>query len=487
MKFSLWNFRDWYEKHDIDLSYMITENNVSISMLSTDVDASEGRLGCALVLSGDQLTDCTGFRSALQFGRDRILFPVASSSEVFNLGNEMIEHYTLWENSLLDEILSGETIDSFLQHSQDNFPFPMALLHFNGVIGYHSSDWTVTLHSQVRNAILKTAMQKQSSTQPFFSSFFFGQPYTFLTDLVYVNHTPFGILIAYEAERKLQPGDIPVFHMLAEMIQTIVTFQSNQSVAVHPLASWYTNYVNSEDPVLQESVVPLSDVQWKLSDYYQVIAIEAPENSSTQLPSDLVFYLTDLHHCCAQTSFGLSILIHLGSDFPQTSSDEITRLQSYCPESAARIGLSLPFQNLKQLPCFYQQSIQAVKLAQKKEVPLLTIASCLSENILSSCRSLPETPSLIDPTILKLAEADLNESDQLLKTLYTYLICGKSISQTADILFIHRNTLRHRLNKIKTYLPGDLDDCKYAEKLLLSLALYQKKTFLNTNTSVIQI
>ena len=22
MKFSLWNFRDWYEKHDIDLSYM---------------------------------------------------------------------------------------------------------------------------------------------------------------------------------------------------------------------------------------------------------------------------------------------------------------------------------------------------------------------------------------------------------------------------------------------------------------------------------
>ena len=59
MKFSLWNFRDWYEKHNIDLSYMITENNVSISMLSTDVDASEGRLGCALVLSGDQLTDCT--------------------------------------------------------------------------------------------------------------------------------------------------------------------------------------------------------------------------------------------------------------------------------------------------------------------------------------------------------------------------------------------------------------------------------------------
>ena len=171
----------------------------------------------------------------------------------------------------------------------------------------------------------------------------------------------------------------------------------------------------------------------------------------------------------------------------QTSSDEITRLQSYCPKSAALIGLSLPFQNLKQLPCFYQQSIQAVKPAQKKEVPLLTIASCLSENILSSCRSLPETPSLIDPTILKLAEADLNESDQLLKTLYTYLICGKSISQTADILFIHRNTLRHRLNKIKTYLPGDLDDCKYAEKLLLSLALYQKKTFLNTNTSVIQI
>ena len=65
MEFSLWNFKDWYEKQAIDLSYMISENTATISMLATTDHASEDRLGCALVQSSDTLEDCSGFHSLL--------------------------------------------------------------------------------------------------------------------------------------------------------------------------------------------------------------------------------------------------------------------------------------------------------------------------------------------------------------------------------------------------------------------------------------
>lgn len=37
---------------------------------------------------------------------------------------------------------------------------------------------------------------------------------------------------------------------------------------------------------------------------------------------------------------------------------------------------------------------------------------------------------------------------ELLRTLSGWLACGRSVSAAADELYIHRNTLRYRLNKI---------------------------------------
>ena len=128
MKFSLWNFKEWYERRKLDLSYMISDNTASISLLATSQAAAKGRLGCALVLPAEELTDCTGFHTVLQFGSDRILFPVASPAEVLNEGAAMMESYTCWENALLDRIPANGAVPDFIQLSREVLPFPLALL-----------------------------------------------------------------------------------------------------------------------------------------------------------------------------------------------------------------------------------------------------------------------------------------------------------------------------------------------------------------------
>lgn len=148
MNFSLWNFKEWFERQGIDLSYMISDNTASISMLSTADSASEGRLGCALVQPGEQLTDCTGFHTVLRFGSDRILFPVASPAEVLDAGAAMIEYYLDWENSLFDAITAGRSPEELVQLSQTVFPFPAAFFLPSGAPFFQTAGWSLPLNAQ---------------------------------------------------------------------------------------------------------------------------------------------------------------------------------------------------------------------------------------------------------------------------------------------------------------------------------------------------
>ncbi|SHJ85688.1 PucR C-terminal helix-turn-helix domain-containing protein [Dethiosulfatibacter aminovorans DSM 17477] len=58
----------------------------------------------------------------------------------------------------------------------------------------------------------------------------------------------------------------------------------------------------------------------------------------------------------------------------------------------------------------------------------------------------------------KLYETDLEGSSQLLETLREYLIQGGNILQTSKNLFIHRNTLQYRLEKIEAITMMDINE-----------------------------
>ena len=62
-----------------------------------------------------------------------------------------------------------------------------------------------------------------------------------------------------------------------------------------------------------------------------------------------------------------------------------------------------------------------------------------------------------------LAEYDRENNANLLDTLEVYLMENRNISAAAQKLYIHRNTMNYRINKIKQVLNTDFDD---SEKLL---------------------
>lgn len=96
-----------------------------------------------------------------------------------------------------------------------------------------------------------------------------------------------------------------------------------------------------------------------------------------------------------------------------------------------------------------------------------------ADRFLWSIAMLPDTASHTSP-IEKLVEYDRERGTELLSTLETYLSLGASLHRAASELFLHRNSLRKRLDRISELTGLRLDDDPAAWfQVLLEIRLYK--------------
>lgn len=77
----------------------------------------------------------------------------------------------------------------------------------------------------------------------------------------------------------------------------------------------------------------------------------------------------------------------------------------------------------------------------------------------------------IESKIGKLIKADQMQEGELCETLETYLEHNCNANATAEALFIHRNTMRYRMDKIKRILDDDINDMSMFLELKLAFAI----------------
>lgn len=85
----------------------------------------------------------------------------------------------------------------------------------------------------------------------------------------------------------------------------------------------------------------------------------------------------------------------------------------------------------------------------------------------------PQAAAYAARDLRPLLDHDRKHHTELMETLKVYLDCDRSKQQTADALFIHRQTLYHRLEQLTELLHVDLDDP--VQRLSLHLAVYHHK------------
>ncbi len=145
-----------------------------------------------------------------------------------------------------------------------------------------------------------------------------------------------------------------------------------------------------------------------------------------------------------------------------------------------KIGISQIFQNPCNLWLYYLQAKSAIdigELLNKGEKSICYEDVMLLQMALSACENQP-----IEMFYSSLFNT-LLEYDDIYKTSYvedlnTYFRNGKNIVKTAEALFIHKNSMYYRINKIEKILGKSLKDDEVCRTLQLSLQLYQYREIL---------
>ncbi len=157
-------------------------------------------------------------------------------------------------------------------------------------------------------------------------------------------------------------------------------------------------------------------------------------------------------------------------------------LRDLAKKEYVRIGISYPFMNIENFVNHFDQAFAALELGQKlkSEDSVCFYQDYQFFHLLSDTKYPDRLGSFCHPALAALRQYDHTTNSQLYKTLCIYIEKGCNIKLTSESLFIHRNSLVYRLDRITEIGGLDLSDINTLFLLRLSF-LIDRYNELNTS------
>lgn len=146
------------------------------------------------------------------------------------------------------------------------------------------------------------------------------------------------------------------------------------------------------------------------------------------------------------------------------------------------IGIGNPCEYLEDVNVSRREASDAIRIAR-----LSGSKSCINYYIdqgiytfISQINNDRFLDDFVEQYIGKLIKADKMQDGDLCETLEVYLENDCSASETSNKLFIHRNTLHYRMNKIKSIVGSDLESFDFCMMLKLAFAIRRLRGYRST-------
>lgn len=155
--------------------------------------------------------------------------------------------------------------------------------------------------------------------------------------------------------------------------------------------------------------------------------------------------------------------------------DELARLAQY---EDVNIGLSWTFSDIADFKRYFNQAVAAIKLAQRfgQVNRVFDYSDFNYYDLLNNYTGKTPLEHYCHPALKILRDYDSANNTKFYITLRAYLEHEKNLRATAEALFIHRNTLIYRINRISQLIKLDLDKVNVVHSLMDS---YRIETFLD--------
>ena len=140
------------------------------------------------------------------------------------------------------------------------------------------------------------------------------------------------------------------------------------------------------------------------------------------------------------------------------------------PQNRVVIGLGQVARDVNAWRSSYRDAVQAKELAQRLQTDIpLFIGDLGVYQLILNLSDRDRLSEFCESTLGLLTEYDLRQNADLIRTLEAFFNCHGNLSQTAEALIVHRNTLLYRMNRINEIAGIDLN--RPETRLALHLAL----------------
>ena len=148
----------------------------------------------------------------------------------------------------------------------------------------------------------------------------------------------------------------------------------------------------------------------------------------------------------------------------------IGEIKRQFPQHHVAVGLGQSTRDIASWRTSYRDAVQAMELAARLQTDTpLFIGDLGVYQMILSLSDRDKLLAFCDNTLGALTEYDMRQNADLIKTLEAFFACHGNLSQTADKLIVHRNTLLYRMNRIEEIANIDLN--RPETRLALHLAL----------------
>lgn len=192
---------------------------------------------------------------------------------------------------------------------------------------------------------------------------------------------------------------------------------------------------------------------WKLNDSYRVVVCPCPD------ASNIKYYLmrfATLLPSILMVDFEGSIVCMLNSRERNEDALAKSRAQLDPIDGIDLYGESSEFDDFMALRSHYRQAVDAIEEGRRDSAKGLV---CFDDCFMAHLHHLIDGPDVLEeygsPHLLTYLRHADESADEAVRSLYVYLLCGCNFTKAAKQLFMHRNTLEYRIDKLGSELDMD--------------------------------
>lgn len=222
--------------------------------------------------------------------------------------------------------------------------------------------------------------------------------------------------------------------------------------------------------------------KWNLKMPYRVLTLRP--GTKADAPEGGDYLMLEQHRLALQRRFPEATAFLYGSQiklvihvFDQTTQDAIVlgEVGTFLKERGLVAGVSQTAWHLRNLSGRHQQAMKAIQMGLLLEGagPLFHYDTYSIYHCLELCAPQMNLLQLCHSAVLKLESYDRKNGTELLGTLHAYLSCHSNLSEAAASLYIHRNTLSKRLDRINDLIHVDFSDAETVFHLMFSYRILE--------------